>query len=95
MPEQIEDRQAEAITTILERRQAEELMRQLMRESLDETESRVMTLHYVHEMPLESVTRLLRLTNASGAKAHIVSGKRKLARAFALWRSSHSGRGKQ
>jgi hypothetical protein len=32
-------------------------------------------------MPLETITRLLRLENASGAKAFIVSARRKLARA--------------
>jgi RNA polymerase sigma-70 factor (ECF subfamily) len=49
--------------------------------TLDETEQAVFTLHYGDEMPLEAVTRLLRLSNPSGAKAYIVSAKRKLARA--------------
>ena len=75
----------------MERRQSEDLVRRLMRETLDDTESRVLTLHYVHEMPLASVTRLLRLTNTSGAKAHIVSARRKLARALALWQSRETG----
>jgi DNA-directed RNA polymerase specialized sigma subunit len=91
VPEQIEDQRMEEISSVLERRESEQLMRKLIQETLDETESRVMTLHYVHEMPLDSVTRLLRLTNTSGAKAHIVSARRKLARAFALWQSRESG----
>jgi RNA polymerase sigma-70 factor (ECF subfamily) len=86
LADQMEDLRTEQISAVLERREAEELVRRLMRESLDETESKVMTLHYVHELPLESVTRLLRLTNASGAKAHIVSARRKLARAVDLWK---------
>jgi RNA polymerase sigma-70 factor, ECF subfamily len=49
--------------------------------TLDETERTVFTLHYGDDMPLDSITRTLRLTNASGAKAYIVSAKRKLARA--------------
>ena len=51
-----------------------------MNKSLDETESKVITLHYVHELPLNSITRLLGLENQSGAKAFIVSARRKLER---------------
>ena len=58
-------------------------MRQLMQDALEPTEQRVMTLHYVDEMPLESITRLLGLTNTSGAKAYIVSVRRKLNAAAA------------
>ncbi len=50
-------------------------------ETLDQTERTVFTLHYGDDMPLDLITRLLRLENASGAKAYIVSAKRKLARA--------------
>jgi RNA polymerase sigma-70 factor (ECF subfamily) len=85
--ERAEDNRTENIATVLERRESDELVRKLMAESLDEIETKVMTLHYVHEMPLDSVTRLLRLTNASGAKAYIVSARRKLARALVLWRN--------
>ena len=49
--------------------------------TLDPTERTVFTLHYGDDMPLETITRLLRLENASGAKAYIVSARRKLARA--------------
>jgi RNA polymerase sigma-70 factor (ECF subfamily) len=54
---------------------------ELLTETLDPTERTVFTLHYGDDMPLELITRLLRLDNASGAKAYIVSAKRKLARA--------------
>jgi len=49
--------------------------------TLDETERTVFTLHYGDDLPLDAITRLLRLDNSSGAKAYIVSAKRKLARA--------------
>jgi RNA polymerase sigma-70 factor, ECF subfamily len=35
-------------------------------------------LHYGQEMPLNDVSRMLGLTNKSGAKAYIVSARRKL-----------------
>src|SRR5215471_3605521 len=87
LPVEIEDWGLESADSAIERHESGELMRQLIRESLDETETRVMTLHYVHEMPLDSVSRMLRLTNYSGAKAYIVSARRKLKRAHELWKS--------
>jgi RNA polymerase sigma-70 factor, ECF subfamily len=85
--EYLPDAGVEQISQTLERRESEELVRRLMRESLDEVESQVMTLHYVHELPLDSVTRVLGLQNQSGAKACVVSARRKLARALESWRS--------
>ena len=49
--------------------------------TLDETERIVFTLHYGNDMPLAAITGALKLRNASGAKAYIVSARRKLARA--------------
>ena len=66
----------------LERESDLAVMRQLLAESLDETERTVMTLHYGEEMPLDAITRILKLANASGAKAYIVSARRKLNRAM-------------
>ena len=83
--ERVEDLRASDLLSQMERREAEQLVRDLMRESLDEDEAKVMTLHYVHELPLDAVTRTLGLTNPSGAKAYVVSARRKLARAFARW----------
>jgi RNA polymerase sigma-70 factor (ECF subfamily) len=51
-------------------------------DTLDETEARVMMLHYGQEMPLNAVSRKLGLTNKSGAKAYIVSARRKLTAAM-------------
>lgn len=90
--ERVEDLRAGELFSTMERRQAEEAVRQLMRDSLDETEAKVMTLHYVHELPLDAVTRLLSLTNASGAKAYVVSARRKLARAVNDWKTREERR---
>jgi RNA polymerase sigma-70 factor (ECF subfamily) len=67
----------------MERGQQLRQMRELLHETLDEVELQVMTLHYGEEMPLETVTRLLQLRNATGAKAYIVSARRKLKTAVA------------
>jgi RNA polymerase sigma-70 factor (ECF subfamily) len=90
--EQVEDVRYGELLSSMERQEAEETVRQLMRESLDETEAKVMTLHYVHELPLDAVTRALSLTNASGAKAYVVSARRKLARAFSQWKEREENR---
>jgi RNA polymerase sigma-70 factor (ECF subfamily) len=52
-------------------------------ETLDQTEAKVMLLHYGQELSLNAVSRILGLTNKSGAKAYIVSAKRKLHAATA------------
>ncbi|HLJ49316.1 MAG TPA: RNA polymerase sigma factor [Bryobacteraceae bacterium] len=90
--DQLEDLRAGELLSVLERRESQEVARQLITESLDETEAKVMTLHYVDEMPLDVVTRTLQLTNASGAKAYVVSARRKLARAFERWTRREQGK---
>jgi RNA polymerase sigma-70 factor (ECF subfamily) len=47
-------------------------------DTLDQTEAKVMMLHYGREMSLNAVSQMLGLTNKSGAKAYIVSARRKL-----------------
>ena len=91
--DEIADQRAEAVSSAMERRESEDLVRKLMRESLDDTEVQVMTMHYVHEMPLASVTRVLGLSNQSGAKAYIVSARRKLARALEQRKSGEQLKG--
>ena len=49
--------------------------------TLDDTERMVFILHYGNDMPVAAITELMHLGNASGAKAYIVSARRKLARA--------------
>jgi DNA-directed RNA polymerase specialized sigma24 family protein len=70
---------------MLERVRAGSLARSLLDEALDEMEKRVFTLHYADEMPLEGITRLLGLRNRSGAKALIVSARRKISRFIQRW----------
>lgn len=69
-------------------REAElEMARGWIRDALDETERRVFVMHFVEELPLDAITRILGLSNASGAKAFIVSSRRKLTEAARRWRS--------
>ena len=56
-------------------------LNEFLEANLDATERTVFVLHYGDDMPLDAITRMLHLENASGAKAFIVSAKRKLARA--------------
>jgi hypothetical protein len=60
---------------------------EILNKNLNETEKAVFTLHYGDEVPLDAITRLLNLENSSGAKAYIVSAKRKLARLVKLRRA--------
>jgi RNA polymerase sigma-70 factor (ECF subfamily) len=71
----------------VERKQQGEIARQLINESLEETEKAVFTLHFGEELPLDVITRMLKLENASGAKAYLVSAKRKLDRAARRWKA--------
>lgn len=59
----------------------------VVQQALSETELKVMMLHYGHGIPLAKVTALLQLDNASGAKAFIVSARRKLVPALARWKA--------
>ena len=77
----------------LERQQAAALARQLMNEALEETEKVVFTLHFSEELPLDVITRMLKLENASGAKAYLVSAKRKLEKAVTRWKARVHGVG--
>lgn len=71
----------------VERHAAAKLAMELMNKALEDTEKKVFTLHYGEELPLETITRLLGLDNPSGAKAYIVSARRKLARAVERWKT--------
>ena len=72
---------------VLERLRSARLARKLLDQALDETEKKIFTLHYGEDVPLDAITRLLGLANPSGAKAYIVSARRKLARAVRQWRA--------
>jgi RNA polymerase sigma-70 factor (ECF subfamily) len=64
-----------------------QVVRALLEQALDDREREVFTLHYRDDLPLETITRLLGLSNRSGAKAYVVSARRKLARAVRAWKA--------
>lgn len=66
-----------------------DLARRWIEEGLDETERKVVWLHFAEEMPIEAITRLLQLQNASGAKAYLVSARRKLQESARRWKAKH------
>jgi RNA polymerase sigma-70 factor (ECF subfamily) len=91
-PLDMDPRDAGAWDTLarLERESELDQARALVAEVLDETEAKVMMLHYGEELPLDTITGLLGLTNASGAKAYIVSARRKLGVAVRRWRTGYT-----
>jgi RNA polymerase sigma factor (sigma-70 family) len=79
--------------TAAERESSARLISELLSQVLDQTEKKVFILHYGEDLSLDTITRVLNLENASGAKAYIVSAKRKLARASQQWRASGQYKG--
>jgi DNA-directed RNA polymerase specialized sigma subunit len=77
-PVDFPDTAAVDVHTAVETEQSRRRSWRFILDTLDETEARVMMLHYGQEMPLNAVSRMLGLTNKSGAKAYIVSARRKL-----------------
>ncbi len=49
---------------------------------LEPLEARILHLHFVDELTLAAIDHLLELDNKSGARAYLVSAKRKLQRSF-------------
>ena len=82
--------QASALA-VLERESMSKVANELLNGSLDDTEKRVFELHYGEGLALDVITRLLALENASGAKAYIVSAKRKLSRSVQRWKAKELG----
>ena len=78
----------------LESEQQRRHLQALVAETLDETEARVMTLHYGEELTLSAITSLLNLSNTSGAKAYVVSARRKLQAALSRWNAREVRRGR-
>jgi RNA polymerase sigma-70 factor (ECF subfamily) len=70
---------------LAEQKQIAKEFRVAMARDLEPLEAKVLYLHHVDGMTLPAITDLLRLENKSGAKAFIVSGKRKLDRQFGKW----------
>lgn len=86
----IEDTDSTAVFDRINEEGMKERMLEMVYQVLDETEAKVMTLHYAEEMPLPTVTRLLALENPSGAKAYIVSARRKLTHAIRRWKAKQA-----
>ena len=76
----------------IQKQQSQQTLRKLMTGVLDPTEVQVMSLHFAEELPLSAITKLLGLTNASGAKGYIVSAKRKLSAAAERWKRQTAAR---
>lgn len=72
------DKGATDIHAAVELKQSRAKSWRFILDTLDRTEAQVMLLHYGQELPLNTVSQMLKLTNKSGAKAYIVSAKRKL-----------------
>ncbi len=70
--------QAAGFDSALERAQLTGVAREMMAKELTPVEAQVMMLHFGEDMPLAAISRLLKMENASGAKAYVVSAKRKL-----------------
>ena len=75
----------------LEVEEARRIALGLMRDALlERMERRAYMLHYAAGVPIDRVTTGLHLRNPSGAKAHIVSARRKLERAVTRWKRRES-----
>lgn len=85
--EQMEDASFERVFEAIEEKIDRREIWKVVQDALNKTELKVMMLHYGHGLPLGNVSRLLALDNASGAKAFIVSAKRKLAPALSRWKA--------
>ncbi len=72
------DRSSLDVLSTVEREQIRQKNWRFIVDTLDSTEAKVMMLHYGQELPLNTVSRMLGLTNKSGAKAYVVSARRKL-----------------
>lgn len=93
MPEPVDPKPGAAELT--ERKQIALELRRAMQSDLEPLEAKVLYLHFADGMTLPAITELLGLTNKSGAKAYIVSGKRKLQRRFGRWLERQNSQGAQ
>ena len=73
----------------LAREEQVRLAQRWIADALDETERKVVRLHFADGMPVEAITRLLGLQNPSGAKAHLVSARRKLQESARRWKARY------
>ena len=78
MPDDFPGSHGQEVHLAMERVQSFQNMWRLIQATLTPIEVRVMALHYGHGLPLAIITRQMRLSNPSGAKAYIVNARRKL-----------------
>ncbi|HSR69555.1 MAG TPA: RNA polymerase sigma factor [Acidobacteriota bacterium] len=83
------DPQSDDLADRLNRRLDNKALLEFLNQSLDETEQKVMMMHYGQGYTLKAVTRHLSLQNESGAKAYIVSARRKIDKALARRQARH------
>lgn len=76
--ESIPDTLTADVQDVLESEQLRSRVWRIVMGALNRTEARVMMMHYGEDVPLSDITRDLGLRNKSGAKAYIVSARRKL-----------------
>jgi RNA polymerase sigma-70 factor, ECF subfamily len=84
MATDLPDRASSDFYNTFEKEEARQRKWRFILDTLDSTEAKVMMLHYGEELPLTTVSRMLGLTNKSGAKAYVVSARRKLDAAVRL-----------
>jgi RNA polymerase sigma-70 factor (ECF subfamily) len=87
IPEEFPGAHGQEVHLALERVQSFQNMWRLIQATLTPIEIRVMALHYGHELPFAIISRQMRLSNPSGAKAYVVNARRKLK---AVLRNSES-----
>jgi RNA polymerase sigma-70 factor (ECF subfamily) len=80
-PEALADRAPDPATRFEEERTLEEAL-ELMREHLDRREQDALYLRCVERLPVEEITRMLGLANASGARGLLQTARRKLRAAI-------------
>jgi RNA polymerase sigma-70 factor (ECF subfamily) len=80
LPSRMRDLSVTPPDIAIERKQRHREILQVMDTALQPTEARVMALHFGYELPLADITQQLALTNKSGAKAYVISARRKLDR---------------
>ena len=78
MPNEFPGAHGQEVHLAMERVQCFQNMWSLIHATLKPMEVRVLALHYGHGLPLAIITRQMRLSNPSGAKAYIVNARRKL-----------------
>lgn len=86
----VPDARAVSVYAAIERQHGIERKLRLVTQVLTSTEAKIMMLHYGQEVPLAAITRSLGLRNRSGAKAYIVSARRKLSSAMRMGKVSEA-----